>query len=75
MDALISFFTGIGEVIVTVIDFVIGLFEDLIYVIQLTGKFLGQIPSFFSWLPAELLTILVTIFAIVVIYKVMGREG
>lgn len=75
MDAIINFFAGIGEVIVTVIDFVIGLFEDLIYVIQLTAKFLGQIPSYFSWLPAELLAILISIFAIVVIYKIMGREG
>lgn len=75
MSSVIEFFKGIGEAIVVAFDFLISFFEDLVYVIKLLGKFILQIPSYFSWLPAELLIILSSIIAIVVIYKIMGREG
>ena len=75
MNALISFFKGIGSAIVAVFDFIISFFQDLIYMIQLLGKFLGQIPNYFSWLPSEILAPLLLLFAIVVIYKILGREG
>lgn len=75
MDSIISFFEGIGKAIVAAFDFVVSFFGDLIYVIQLTGKVLAQIPSFFSWMPAEIVTLLVVLFGIVVIYKILGREG
>lgn len=75
MKAIADFLQAIGNAIVAAIDFVVGFFQDIVYIIQLTGKVLVQIPSYFSWLPAELLAIILTIFAVVVIYKILGREG
>lgn len=75
MDAILGFFKGIGDAIISVFDFVISFFGDVVYIVQLTGKFLVQIPTYFSWLPAPLLGIVVAVFGIVVIYKIMGREG
>lgn len=75
MDAVVSFFTGLGNAIVSVFDFVISFFSDLIYVIQLLGKVVLSIPGYFSWLPGSISALLVTLFAIVVIYKILGREG
>lgn len=75
MSSIIEFFKGIAVAIVAAFDFLISFFNDLVYVIKLLGKFILQIPSYFSWLPAELLLILSSIIAIVVIYKIMGREG
>lgn len=75
MDAVISFFKGIGNAIIAVFDFIISFFQDLIYMIQLLGKFLAQLPSYFSWLPSEILGSLLLLFSIVVIYKILGREG
>lgn len=75
MRTVIQFLKNIGKIITTVIDFVISFFKDLVYVIELTGKFLSELPSYFSWLPEELLAILLVIFSIVVIYKILGREG
>ena len=49
--------------------------EDTVYIIKLTGSFLLKIPQLFSWLPAPALALIVSIFTVVVIYKVMGREG
>lgn len=75
MDAVVSFFKGIGNAIVSIFDFVISFFQDLIYVIQLLGKFLGQLPQYLSWMPPSVSGLLITLFAIVVIYKILGREG
>ena len=75
MDAVVSFFKGIGSAIVSAFDFIISFFQDLIYIIQLLGKFLSQLPSYFSWLPGDILALLLTLFAIVVVYKILGREG
>lgn len=75
MDALLQFFQGIGNAITNFFDFLFSLVGDLVYLIQLTGKFLVSIPGYFSWLPPELLALIGTIFTIVVLYKVLGREG
>lgn len=70
-----DYIISIGELISSAFDFVIGFFEDIVYVVQLTGKFVLQISSYFAWLPAPVLTLVVAIFSVVVIYKVLGREG
>lgn len=74
MKALIDFIVGLGEVISGVINFVIGFFEDLIYAIGLLGKFLIEIPTYFSWLPGAAVASLVTTFSIVVIYMMLNRK-
>lgn len=75
MNALLDFLKGIGNAIVSVIDFVMGLFEDLVYMIKLLGQVVLNIPNYFSWLPPQILALVVLIISIVVIYKILGREG
>lgn len=75
MGAIIDFFTGLFDIIVSLVDFVISFIQDIIYVIQLTGTFVTQIPNYFGWLPSAFVSVIVSIFAIVVVYKVLGREG
>lgn len=75
VDDLLNFFKMIGDVLISFFDFVFSLVEDLVYVIKLTGETVIKIPEYFSWLPEEAVAIIVSIFAVVVIYKVIGREG
>ena len=75
MQALIDFFVTIGNAINLAFEFVLSFFRDLVYIIKVTGQFLLQIPLYFSWLPSTLISSLVVLFGIVVIYKIMGREG
>ncbi len=75
MSAIFDTLKSIGSAISSIFDFVIGFFEDIAYVIKITGKFVAKIPSYFDWLPAEVLAIIVSAFAVVVIYKILGREG
>ena len=75
MDAIISFFNAIASGVTAAIDFLIGFIQDIVYVVKLTGEFVLNIPNYFAWLPVPVLATVVTIFGIVVIYKVLGREG
>lgn len=74
MQAIVDFLSSIGSAILAGIDFVVSFFEDLVYIIQLTGRFLAQLPTFFSWLPTPVVSVLLTTFAIVVVYKIAGRD-
>ena len=75
MDAIIKFINGIVSGVTAVLDFLIGFIEDIVYVVKLTGQFVLNIPDYFAWMPAPVLATVVTIFGVVVIYKVLGREG
>lgn len=75
LETIKDFFVSLADIVTGLIDFVIGFIEDLVYVVQLTGEFVLKIPSYFVWLPDVCVTLIVTIFGVVVIYKVLGREG
>ena len=75
MDGIIRFLDGIGQAIVTAFDFLVSFFQDIVWIIKTVGWAVAKIPALFSWMPSELLSIVLLIFAVVVIYKIMGREG
>lgn len=75
MTAIISFLQGIADAVSAAIDFLLSLIQDVAYVVELTANFVVQIPTYISFLPAEVVTLIVAIFAVVVIYKILGREG
>jgi len=74
MQAIIDFITGIGDGLLAIVDFLGGMIEDILYVVQLTAAFVLKIPDYFTWLPPEIIAIVVSVFAVVVIYKILGRE-
>lgn len=74
MQAIVDMFSGFIDTVGKIIDFVVDFFQDLIYVIGLLGKFIVEIPAYFSFLPASLVVMLGTVFSIVVIYMVLGRK-
>lgn len=75
LESIKEFFVSIANIITGVVDFFIGFVEDIVYVVKLCTSFVSKIPRLFSWLPVEALAIITMIFSIVIIYKIMGREG
>lgn len=75
LETIKDFFLNMGNVIMSLVDFVIGIVEDLVYVVSMCTQFVIKIPLFFAWLPTGVVALVVTIFGIVVIYKILGREG
>ena len=75
MDAIINFFSSIGEVITSIFSLVWSFIQDLVQIILMLSKFLVEIPGFIAWLPDPLPFLLLSIFTIAVVYKIAGREG
>lgn len=75
MKAIINFFDTLIEYIKTAFDFLVGVIEDIVYITKLAYDYLSDLPRLFGFLPVEIVSILLIIFGIVVIYKVLGREG
>lgn len=75
MEEIFELLSTLVTTIFNLIDFVLSLLEDLIYIVALLAEFAGKIPYYLSWLPSGVVAIIVAVFAIVVIYKVLGREG
>ncbi len=75
MDTILNILAEFARFFRHLVDFVVGFFQDLVYMIKLLGKFILELPMYFSWLPDQLVATLLLIFGIVVIYKILGREG
>lgn len=75
LETIKNLFLSVADVITSLVDFVVGMITDLVYVVKLCGSFALKIPTLFSWLPTPAVAIIVSIFAVVVIYKILGREG
>lgn len=75
MTAIINFLQGIASGVTAAIEFLLSMIADVAYVVELTAKFVAQIPDYLSFLPSPILAMVVSMFAVVVIYKILGREG
>lgn len=64
VDLLVDFFSAVS-----------GLLYDLFMVMGKVKKAVTFIPDLFSWLPDEVGVILISTFTVVIVYKVLGREG
>lgn len=65
----------IGDFIASIVKFVIDMVEDLVYMVGLLGETVTKLPSYLNFLPATVTATITVIFSIVVIYKILGREG
>ena len=75
MQAIIDFLKSFAEIVSSLVDFVFGIIQDLLYVIQLLGSLIVKIPQMIGWLPSACISLVVTMFGVVLIYKILGREG
>lgn len=75
MGALIRMIKGFFSTIGSLIDFIVSFFQDLVYIIKLFADLVIQLPSMIGWLPTTVISLLVTAFGILVILRVLGRDG
>lgn len=75
MKGILDFFEAIKNGVVAAIEFLADFIEDVVYMVTLVGKFVAKIPEYFGWLPSSLLALVVMGFGVVVVYKILGREG
>lgn len=69
-----DFFHDIFDLIVGLVKFVFSLFQDLIWLITHISDFASMIPSFFTPLPAAIVSVIGVAVSIIIILRVMGRD-
>lgn len=74
MSAIFEFFEKIGSFFNTVINLVVTVFEDIIFVMKLMFDTLSNFSMYVSWLPSAVISVVITGITVVVIYKVVGRD-
>lgn len=75
MAGLLAFFQGIGNYITGIFDFVLSLVYDLVWLVGTLIWATLQVPKMILWLPTKIHALIITLFAVVMIYKFIGREG
>lgn len=74
LNTIKDLFFSLTDILLSLWDFVISFFEDIVYVVRLCKSVVVGIPYYFAWMPGSIVALLVTIFGIVVVYKVVGRD-
>lgn len=74
MAEIVDFLKGFGDFFVSIGKFIADFVADLLYIIKATAQAVANIPEMLGWLPSGVIAAFVAIFAIVVIYKIAGRE-
>lgn len=75
MQAVIDFFAGIGDAVTSVFNWFAGFIDDTVYFVKLLGQAVIAFPSYFSWVPPEALVGLGILVGVIVVCRVLGREG
>lgn len=76
MEAVINAINGIANGIRSALDFLAGLVADIVSMAEMLAEGLLALPTWFGYFfPMEMVVALLAVFAIVVIYKILGREG
>lgn len=71
MDWLESIATGLYNFFEAIFEF----FDSLTSYFSLLTRAVIDVPSYFSWLPASAIAVIITIVAIAVLSKILGRDG
>ena len=75
MSQIVNFFKQLIDLTIGLTKFLINLVMDLVTVIQLLLESITKLPTILGFLPSTALALVMACFSIVIIYKVLGREG
>lgn len=74
LESILATLQSIGDFFASVIEWVADFIEDLVTMAKYLGQAVIEFPTYFDWLPASVVALLVTAVGIIVIYKFLGRD-
>lgn len=74
LQGIFDVLTAIGDFFASIIDFVGGLIDGLIQFVTSLGSIAGDVTSLMGGLPAYLLAGILSLIAIMVVLRVVGRD-
>lgn len=64
----------IGSFLSKTVEFILDLFEDLVYIVELLGEVVLDIPEYLGVFPTVIVSAVISLVGIAVIFRVLGRE-
>lgn len=64
----------IGSFLSKTVEFILDLFEDLVYIVELLGEVVLDIPEYLGVFPTIIVSSVISLVGIAVIFRVLGRE-
>lgn len=64
----------IGSFLSKTVEFILDLFEDLVYIVKLLGEVVLDIPEYLGVFPTVIVSAVISLVGIAVIFRVLGRE-
>lgn len=75
MEDILDMLEGFIDLVSSLGEFVLDWIKDLLYIIELLSTIILNLPDIFGWMPVPVFATVSSIFGVVVIYKILGREG
>lgn len=75
MQVIIDFFSGVADLVVNLVNLLFAFIGDFISFLKLLTVLPNYFISFISWMPEEITSMLVILLSVVILYKILGREG
>jgi len=75
LQQILNVVKSIGDLVVGLVKFIPKLLTDFIMVIDLVVGAVAQLPTMFVVFPSVISALLISVFGVVVVYKILGREG
>lgn len=72
MEDLLDLIEGLIDAVMSAFDYLWSIITDTLYVVELLGKFVAEIPSYFAWMPEELLVIVIAVFPTLITLRIVG---
>lgn len=74
LESILDTLNAIGDFFASIVEWVADFIEDLVQMAKYLGQAVIEFPTYFDWLPASVVALLVTAVGIIVIYKFLGRD-
>lgn len=75
MAAIGKFLETIGQAFMAVIDFVVKMVQDLIFIVEMLAELAPQIPAWYTWFPPVLWYTFGLCISVAIVFKIVGRDG
>lgn len=75
MSYIVDFFKALGDIISSIVDFIVNLFQNLVDFFASIPEYVEIVEGYFDLLPDEIKVFAVMVLATSLIFIVIGRRG
>lgn len=75
MQAFLDSFNKTWEVFMSIIRLLTDLLSDMLFVVQTGLSYISQIPQYFVWIPVETLSVFIACITVLIVLRIVGRDG